>query len=234
MSDVKIVYELSPKKLKLKNPPLFVCVPSPSLVGTVAGVQLTQKHKFVLVANITSDELAPVAAVHDYSLLPPVRLMASEEMNMLCLISEISIPIGVSNKIAEAAIRIAKDFSCSHISILSSTTDELKGVHFVSSDKSLSLLLRKTLGAKPLEEGAIAGIGSTVLIESSLSSIKSYALVVPQDFSTVDPKASEELLKSISKLYKKKIDTRELEEEAKELENTLQKGLTSSEGTMYR
>jgi uncharacterized protein (TIGR00161 family) len=238
MVEVKTAIYTLADNIKLKNPVLIVGMPSPGLVGTIAGVHLTQKNKFELVGYMTSDTFAPVAAIHDYTLLPPVRVMASEELNIVFVISEINIPVSASNKVGDAIIEVAKKFNVKEIAVLSSTSDEKKGLYHVTSTKELETTLRTELGSKTLQEGALGGVGSLVLMKGKAANIPTYSLIAVQEFGVVDPNASAALLKALSKLYEFKVDIKELIDEAKAMQKAAEKEFSQEVNTgdtgMYR
>ena len=236
MAEVNIVLFKKASKLKLDRPILLAGFPSPGLVGSIAAVHLTQADDFQYVGYIWGDHFAPVAAVHDYSLLPPVRIMASEKKNMVVVLSEISIPLSATAKVAEAVTEVAKHFKAREIGILSSISEGGTNVYFSTNSADMEKRLKVAAKGAKMKEGVVSGVGPLTMIKATEKGLPAYLLMVPSMSSGADSKASSKILKIVSRLYGISIDTTELDKEAKTQDNVVDLEEESGFGTvgMYR
>ncbi len=236
MVNVNIFISQEAKTLKLKNPVLLVGFPSPGLVGSISAVHLTEGDDFKLVGYIWGDNFAPVAAVHDYSLMPPVRIMASEEKNLIVVLSEISIPLSATAKVAEAIVEVAKKFKAKEIAVMSSINETSKSAYYSANSPDMERKLKLAIKSVKMKEGAISGVGPLVMIKATERKMPAYILMVPSMSSGADAKASSRVLKMISNIYDIKIDTSELDKEAEKQEglSDIEEESTFGKAGMYR
>ncbi len=236
MVDVNVVILPEAKKVKLKNPLVVVGFPSPGLAGSVAAVHITEVHDFKLIGYFWGG-FAPVAAVHTFKVMPPIRVMASEKFNMIAILSEISIPVSANSKIAELVVELARRFKARELVILSSIADAVKDMYVVASNPALEKELSLSVKVKPMKEGALSGVAPLALIKAAEKGMRAYILLAPSLQAGTDAKASLVLLKAVQNIYDVKFNLSELEQEAKKEAVVLDKEEETADlsgSSMYR
>jgi predicted ATP-grasp superfamily ATP-dependent carboligase len=214
MTNVQVIYFKRATEIKLKQPYLVVCMPTPGLSGIMAGLYLCEKAGFEIIGYLSSDSYAPVISVHNSIAMPPVRIMASEKANMIMVISEIGLPISAVNKTADAIMEISNDYKVKEIGILLTTGEADESIYYLTQDKKLEEKF-KSMKIKKFDEGALSGVGSILYIKAQQSLTPCYTLIaVHQDL--IDIKATKNLVKTLSKLYNLNIPLDDLTKQEQE------------------
>ena len=238
MSDLKLLFTKDLKKIGLKHPVFIVGFPSVGLVGSIATTYISKLFDFLFIGTFKSSKLAPLAAIHDYEPLPPIRIMASKKYNIVLITSESSIPLSLSQDMADLILRIFKEVNGSLLITLGGITlgEDENAVYFIpSTKKAKQLALSKRVG-KVIKDGATTGVTALLLIYSSLKNIDAITLLAEANPDFGDPKASSNVLKALSKLLDIRIDTSLLDKEAKELASITESEVKSRSfgSSMYR
>lgn len=232
---IKFVEVKPISKIKLDNPYMIIGFPGAGLIGSIAGAYLTSK-EFELVGYIESEKLAPVAAVHDYKPLPPIRLMVSKNKNMVVLLSESSIPLSLSLPLSNFILDIAKKLKVKAIiSIggMAKVAEKRKSYVICSTENAWELAEKAKLGER-IKEGATTGISALLLTKANLENIDMIALLIETGLEVGDPKASSIALKLVSRFTNTKINVSKLEKEAKEYEAAEKASIFGNDESMYR
>jgi uncharacterized protein len=206
-------------QIDAKNPLLIVGFPGVGLVGSVATAYFVEKAGFKMVGYITSNEFAPLAAIHNYMPLPPVRMYFSKEKNILVVLSEIVVPISVSNELADKILELAKEFKSEKIISLGgiSLKESENAVYLIGSTKSeVDSFIAKKYG-RSIKEGATTGVTGTLLATGSMAGYSILAILAEASPDFVDPKAASNALQTLSKIINVPVSTLELEREARTL-----------------
>ena len=122
---------------KLKNPTIVLGFPGTGLVGSVAAAHLIDTLNLEFGGYISSDEFAPLAAIHDYVPMPAARIHFSKELNLIVILSEMSIPVSASNELADEIFKFAKSAGAKKIISLGGISIKEKGtdIYIISSDR---------------------------------------------------------------------------------------------------
>lgn len=226
MSDVKIH---KTAVMKLKKPTVVLGFPGTGLVGSVAASQVVEGLGMKFGGYITSPEFAPLAAIHDYTPVPAARIHYSQKHNLIVILSEMSIPVSTSLELADRIFEFCKRMNAkSIISLGGISLKEGKGVYVVSSDKKgVSELISKKI-VKPIREGATTGVTGILLTKGTLNKYPVTTILAESSEDYVDPKAASNSIKVLSKMIKVRIDTSELDKEARELAKSLKEGMVKS------
>lgn len=238
MNDLKAIFIRNLKEFRLKNPVFIIGFPNVGLVGSIATTYLSKLFDFSFVGTFKSSKLAPIAAIHDYEVLPPIRIMASKKHNIVLITSESSIPISLSQSMADLILELFKELNGSILITLGGITlgEDKNAVYFIpSTKKAKQLAISKRVG-KVIKDGATTGVSALILIYSSLKNIDALTLLAEANPDFGDPKASSNVLKSLSKLLNIHIDTSLLDKEAKDLSTITESELKSRSfnSSMYR
>lgn len=213
-----------------KNPLILVGFPGVGLVGSVAASYFVEKSGFKLVGYIASNEFAPLAAIHNYTPLPPVRMYYSKDKNILVVLSEIVVPVAVSNELAQKIFDLAKEFKAERIISVGgiSLKETENAVYLVGSEKTeVDSYISKRIG-KSIKEGATTGVTGTLLATGSLSGYSILAILAEANPDFVDPKAASNALQALSKIIGIPVNTLELDKDARALSQGAKETLIKS------
>lgn len=205
--------------INAKNPLFVVGFPGIGLVGSIATSYFVEKNGFVMVGYVMSNEFAPLAAIHDYAPLPPVRIYYSKDKNIIVVLSEIVVPVNVSNELASKILDFAKELKSKKIISIGgiSLKETENAVYIVGNDKeNVNTLVSKKIG-KGIKEGATTGVTGTLLAIGSMTGYSILAVLAEANPDFVDPKAASNALQTLAKIIDIPIDTLELEKEARRL-----------------
>ncbi|PSP76941.1 3-isopropylmalate dehydratase [Halobacteriales archaeon QS_1_68_20] len=99
------------ERVVLNSPVLVEGLPGLGLVGKIAADHLIDELEMRYYASVECPGLPPVAAYRDggYEALPPVRIYADEERNLLALKSDVPIPRGVRSEFAGCVSQFVVD-----------------------------------------------------------------------------------------------------------------------------
>jgi|WetSurMetagenome_2_1015567.scaffolds.fasta_scaffold63241_4 uncharacterized protein len=228
MGDVEIHRTADFKKLK--RPTVIMGFPGTGLVGSVAASQIVESLAMEFGGYISSAEFAPLAAIHDYKPMPAARIHFSEKLNMIVIISEMTIPIGSSQDVADKIYEFAKSVGASTIISLGgiSLQEEKKGVFVVSSDPNVvkDIIAKKI--AKPIKEGATTGVTGILLAKGALDNFPVTTILAESSEEYLDPKAASNVLKVLARITGVQVSTQKLEKEAEEYSKDIKDAVMKS------
>lgn len=218
------------KTIKVKRPTIVVGFPGTGLVGSVGAAQLINTLKLEFVGYLTSPQFAPLATIHDYIPQPPVRIHCSEKYNLVIIISEMTIPLALSQELADKIMEFARAQNALQIITLGgiSIKENINDVYVVSTDKEMTKSMTEKKLAKPIKEGATTGVAGLLLARGALERFPVLSLLAEAQSDYVDPAAAANVLRVLSKLINIKIDTTVLDKEAKELSAQLKETMIKS------
>lgn len=228
MGDVEIHKTADMKKLR--KPILVMGFPGTGLVGSVAASQIVDSLQMDFGGYLSSSDFAPLAAIHDYKPMPAARIHYSEKHNMIVIISEMTIPIGSSQDVADKIYEFAKSVGASSIISLGgiSLQEEKKGVFVVSSDPAMirDIIAKKI--AKPIREGATTGVTGILLAKGALDSYPVTTILAESSEEYLDPRAATNVLRILMKMTGLQINTARLEKEAAEFSKDIKEAVLKS------
>ena len=226
--------------LNVKDATVVIGFPTSGLVGSIAASYLTSKLGMKMVGFYSSDKLPPITAIHDYKPMPPIRVYAAPKRNLVVVLSEIIVPVSISNEMAEHIAKLAEDVKAPMVVALGGMGmhEEPDAVYAVCTDERLLNELTKRKLVKKVKEGATTGVVGMLLFPKLLK-MPALALLGESDTERADPEAAVRVLKILSKLLDIKVDTRELEKEARILSAGAKESVIKSKilkkklGSMY-
>ncbi|NYZ74086.1 proteasome assembly chaperone family protein [Candidatus Micrarchaeota archaeon] len=228
MGDVEIRRTADLKRLR--RPVVIMGFPGTGLVGSVAASQVVESLQMEFGGYLSSAEFAPLAAIHNYKPMPAARVHFSEKHNMIVIISEMTIPVGSSQDVANKIYEFAKSVDASSIISLGgiSLQDEKKGVYVVSSDQSVvkDVIAKKI--AKPIKEGATTGVTGLLLSKGTLDKFPITTILAESSEEYLDPKAASNVLKVLNRILGIEISTANLEKEAAEFSKDIKEAVMKS------
>jgi uncharacterized protein len=185
-----------------------------------------------MVGYFKSEKMPPVTAIHDYKPLPPLRVYKSEKYKLVVVLSEIVTPISLSSEMASQISKIAEKIKSPLVITLGgiSLHQDENSVYGISTSEELVASLEKRGQIKRVKEGATTGIAG-LLLTPGMTKSPVLSLLAETLEEQPDPKAAANVLKIVAKILKIKLDTGELEEEAKILAQATKEAVLSSKKT---
>lgn len=151
---------------KPKNPIIIEGFPGFGLVGTIATEFLIKHLDAKQIGKIWSDELMPVAAVHDSKIVEPLGIFYDKKHNIV-IIHALSSVKGLEWKISNILLQLSKMLNAKEIISLEAIGSEEEGLKsFYYSNKDAKKKLFETLGLQPLKEGMIMGVTGALLLKN--------------------------------------------------------------------
>lgn len=212
-----VVEIIKTSEMNTKNPLIIVGFPGTGLVGSIATTYFVEKAGFEMSGYVTSNDFAPLAAIHNYVPLPPVRVYYSKEKNIIVILSEIVVPVSVSNELAQKILDLAKELKSQKIISIGGVSlhGNKNDVYVVGNNKEeIDLLTSKKIG-KSIKEGATSGVTGTLLAIGSMAGYSVLAVLAEANPDFVDPKAASNALQILSKIINVPVNTLELEKDAR-------------------
>ncbi|HIH22703.1 TPA: proteasome assembly chaperone family protein [Candidatus Micrarchaeota archaeon] len=215
---------------KLKNPIVVVGLPGTGLVGSVSASHLTETLGFSFGGYISSDQFAPLAAIHNYVPMPAARIHYSEKHNMVVILSEMTIPVASSQELADKILEFAKAVKAKYVVSLGgiSMNEDENAVYVISSDAKLSQSVIGKRGIKQIKEGATTGVSGVLLAKSALEKFPVISILAEASADYLDPHAAANALGAFSLLTGVNISTVQLEKEAGELSKVIKENVLQS------
>ncbi|WP_435335062.1 proteasome assembly chaperone family protein [Haloarchaeobius sp. TZWWS8] len=214
-------------ELELEDAMLVEGLPGIGLVGKIATDHLVEVFDMELYATVHCEGLARIGVYHtdDREVLPPVRIYADEETNLVALQSDVPVK---SEAIGEFSGCLTKWLTAEGITpiYLSGMPAERDGdptLYGVSTGDAGSLLDEADID-EPSENGVVSGPTGALLNRAVESGLDSVGLVVESDPQFPDPAASKVLIEDgIAKLTGLDVDVSELVERAAEIREQKEK-----------
>ena len=204
---------------KPKNPIIIEGFPGFGLVGTIATEFLIKHLGAKRIGKIWSEELLPIAAVHESKIVEPLGIFYAKKHNLI-IIHALSAVRGLEWKISNSIIELADLLKAKEIISLEAIgTEDQNGMrtfYFTTRDQKKKVF--EGFGMSPLKEGMIMGVtGALLLKRSELVS----AFLVESHISLGDSKAAAKVVELLDKYLGLKVDTKPLLKAAKKFESTL-------------
>lgn len=220
------------KPLSIKGATMLVGFPTSGLVGSIAASYLANRLEMEMVGYFRSEKMPPVTAIHNYKPVPPLRVYKSKRHNLVVVLSEIVTPISLSSEMASQISKIAEKIKSPLLITLGgiSLHQDENSVYGISTSEELVASLEKRGQIKRVKEGATTGVAG-LLLTPGMSKSPVLSLLAETLEEQPDPKAAANVLKIVAKILKIKLDTSELEEEAKILSQATKEAVLSSKKT---
>ncbi|MBN2122349.1 proteasome assembly chaperone family protein [Candidatus Micrarchaeota archaeon] len=220
------------KPLSIKGATMLVGFPTSGLVGSIAASYLANRLEMEMVGYFRSEKMPPVTAIHDYKPMPPLRVYKSDRYNLVVVLSEIVTPISLSSEMASEISKIAEKIKSPLLITLGgiSLHQDEESVYGISTSEELVASLEKRGQIKRVKEGATTGVAG-LLLTPGIAKTPVLSLLAETLEEQPDPKAAANVLKIVAKILKIKLDTGELEEEAKILSQATREAVLSSKKT---
>ncbi len=226
-----IELKLLDKKPNLKGYLLVEGFPGYGLVGTIAANYLVEKLNMELIGYFDSKLFPPIAAIHDGTPLPPMRIYRSKKNKMVVILAEFVMSNRVMHEVASYVYEWASKNSIKKIVSLGGIAikgkqDEVFGI--VSDPKEKKVL--EKIGVETINEGATTGINALLLTKASMGGkVPVVSLLAEAKANYVDPLGAAMVLTSLAEYTNVKIDASELVKEAMYIEAKLKQSIEAAE-----
>ncbi|MDE1873815.1 MAG: proteasome assembly chaperone family protein [Candidatus Micrarchaeota archaeon] len=207
------------QKIELKGYTLIEGFPGAGLVGPMAASYMIEKLGMKSIGHIESDLFPPIAAVHGGEPMHTARLYADTKNKLVVVLSEFTIPQHVIYQLAGELLSFVRKNGIGKIVSIGGMPSQnpTATAYVIASPSELTKDAAKA-GLKPVNEGVIAGVSALLITGAKEFNIPTIDVLVEVNPLIMDPKYAEVAISGLSKLLDIKIDTAELETEAKEVE----------------
>jgi uncharacterized protein len=202
---------------KPKNPIIIEGFPGFGFVSTIATEFLIKHLDAKKIGRFFTEELLPMAVVHESKIIDPLEVYYSKKENIIILRTLMNVS-GAEWKIAEIVGEIAKDLkakeiiSVEGIAAPEKNVEKSKTYYFTNS----SDVKFKKLGMDNLKNGIIMGVTGVLLMKTSKMPISClFAEATP---GLPDSRAAGEIIKALDGYLGLKVDYKPLMKTAQEVE----------------
>lgn len=220
-------------KLELNKKPKGVKIiegfPGFGLIGTITTEFLIDHLKCEFIGNIWIKELPAMVAIHKGEVVNPLGIFYNKDHNLIIL-HAITSPRGLEWDLSDALIQIAKELEAKEIisieGVGSPRISEEPNSYFYSNNES-NIKKLKGIGLKPLKEGIIMGVTSTLLLK--IKKTRFSCLFVETHSALPDSKASAEVVKALDKYLGLNVDYKPLLKTAEQFEAQLKELMSNTQ-----
>ena len=208
--------------MDLKGYTMIEGFPGIGLVGPMAISYIIEKLGMDYIGYLESDEFPPLVSIHHRMPMPPIRVYASDKYKVVTIFAEFAVPMNMIYDVTNAVYGFINENGIKGIlSIGGIPRLDKQDVVFTLASTGDQIKIAEKAGLKPIEEGVATGISALLLEYSARDGFQDTGILVPIVQEMIDPKYAELAIKSINTLLHLKIDTAELEKEAKLIESKI-------------
>ncbi len=208
------------------KPTVIEGFPGVGLVASIVTEYLIEHLNAKLIGKIILENMPPIVAIHNREIVQPFGIFYSENKNIL-LIHGLTMAKGFEWDLSDNIIELCNKTNTQHmISIegVPARTQSPKTYFYTTSKKYKKNL--EELGAKPLENGIVLGVTSSLLIKNE--KVPQTCLFVETHMGLPDSKSAALIVKDLNKILELNVDVKPLINKAQEFEKKLKKILSSA------
>ncbi len=209
------MFEIIPTGEKVtlaKNPILIIGFPGPGLIGTIAAGRMIEGLEMKLIATIRSSLIPPVTPFFGGVLRLPIRIHASDNGELISIISEVSMPVETIFSIANSILDWAENQGVKKVVCLEgiglqkrSTAPEVFGAAEPHLLKEL-----EQFAVPRVQQGLVAGIAGAILNECLLRKLDGYCLLVTALSNQPDPEAAASIISAMNRFLETDVSIQSL------------------------
>lgn len=209
--------------VELESPVLVEGLPGAGLVGKIACDHLVDTFEMELYGTLHCEGLPKVAVYHGGSsnVLPPVRLYADEERDLLALQADVPVSPSQAQQFADCLTGWldAENVFPLYLSGLAEEKADVPELYGIATGDAASVVADVGL-QPPRESGMVTGPTGALLNRASEGDLDSVGLIVQADAQFPDPEAARVLIEDgIEPIADIDVDTDELVERADEIQD---------------
>nr|MBI4156203.1 proteasome assembly chaperone family protein [Candidatus Woesearchaeota archaeon] len=216
---------------KPRNPIIIEGFPGFGLVSTIATEFLIKHLDAKKIGSIWSDEIQPIAAVHEGSPLDPIGIFYSRKKNIV-IVHAITNVNGLEWKISDAILELSQILKAKELISLEGigSTESLSRTFYYSTDDK-NLKRFDKLGILPLREGIIIGVSGALMLKAK----KLNSFFVETSVGLADSKAAAKIIEILNTYLKLGVDVKPLIKSAEKFEEKLRDVIQKSkEATQHK
>jgi len=221
---------------KPKNPIVIEGFPGFGLIGSITTEFLLEHLQTEHIGHMYFEDMPATVAIHKNKVIDPISVNYSKKYNLI-IIHAITNPTGIEWKAADVVLDVCKQLDATHLITLEGVgsampqkkADMLQAVEGASAPSvkndvfyyTNDAAMRKKLDKakiKPLDEGIIVGVTSSLLLKSK---IPTTALFAETTMGLPDSKAAARVIKALDAILGLKIDPEPLIKQANQFEKKL-------------
>ncbi len=213
---------------KVKSPIIIEGFPGFGLVGTIATEFLIKHLNAKPIGKIWSEELLPIAAVHEAKIVEPLGIFYDEKNNILIL-HALSGVNTLEWKISESLLQLAKQVNAKEIISIegvASPDNKINTYYFSNSEPRKKDFEKAGVGS--LREGLVIGVTGALLLKAERLSCKLSCVFVESQVGLADSKAAAKVIEVLDNLLGLKVDYKPLLKAAVAFEQKLKTMLQKS------
>ncbi len=205
---------------KIKNPTVIGGFPGIGLIGTITTEFLIKHLGAKPVGYIWSEELMPIAAIHESKVIQPLEIYHDSKNNIL-LLHALSDIRAIEWKVGDALIELSKAVKAKEIICIEgvlSKTETMNSYYLTTNKKSEKQFnkIKDKVSIGPLKEGIIMGVTAAMLLRNT--SIPMTGIFVETHSKMPDSKASARIIEVLDGYLGLKVDFKPLIKAAEEFE----------------
>lgn len=202
---------------KPKTPIIIEGFPGFGLVGTITTEFLIKHLNAKPIGKFWSDELLPIAAIHESRIVEPLGIFYAKKQNLV-IIHALSAVRGLEWQLAEILLELCKELKAKELISLEgigSKESKLNTYYYTNNEQNKKRL--EGFGLKPLQEGMVMGVTGALLLkdEKILSCI-----FVESSIGIADSKAAAKMIEILDKYLGLNVDYKPLLKAAEKFEET--------------
>lgn len=206
---------------KPKNPTIIEGFPGFGFVATIATEYILDHLNFKSIGRITSDELPPMAVIHDQKIIQPLEIFYNSKHNLVVL-QALSGVAGMEWDVARILISLYEKLGAKElISIegIGSPINREKPVAYYHTNMPNKRDFKK-FDLYPLKQGIVLGVSGALMLTLP-KTIKSTFIFAETHSKLPDSRAAAKIVEILSKYLGLKIDHKPLIKKASEFETKL-------------
>ncbi|MBD3263099.1 hypothetical protein GF374_01835 [Candidatus Woesearchaeota archaeon] len=213
-----------------KNPIIIEGFPGFGFVATIATEYLLDHLKFKSIGKITSEDINPVAIIHDSKVVQPLEIFYNKKHNIVVLQALTGIK-DMEWETVKAIASLYKKLDAKELisveGIASSVEREEPEAYYYTNASSNKKKLEKA-DLNPLEEGIILGISGALILKLP-KEVKSTFIFAETHSKLPDSRAAAKIIKILDKYLGLKIDPKPLLKKADKFEEKLKNILAQTQ-----
>ena len=217
---------LEQTELAAESPTLIEGLPGLGLVASIAVDQITKQLELELHGTIVSEDFPPVTSFHDGRVRDTVRVYAGEDPAVMTLQSDVPIPPSAVGSLSECVLNDLADEFDRAVFLAGAPAESEEQIGEVIGVATADEFEEAITGAGiTLAEGTgmIGGVTGALVNDCYHADIPAAVLIVRSNPYIPDPGAARDVIEeALEPLVKFDIDTRELLEQAEEIQQQKQ------------
>lgn len=234
-NDVKIIVD----EIKTEKPYVLIGLPDVGLIGVISASQLIKSLDMKPIGYIDSEQLPPIAVIHETIPMSPLRVYGSG--NVILIVSEIPLPPALIRSFSKEVVNWAKNLnptailSLAGIPVPNRMDLDQPGLYVVLSEPEKTMVTElESLQVQKLEEGFMAGPYASILNNCISETVPNITFLVQSHMNYPDPGAAAVLLETVAKFLNVAVDVEPLLEQAEEIRLRMRDTMRRTRDTMQQ